>query len=60
MSANPAGLLPYENESTIKRHFQQALKEATCLRYGSCSKGNLVADGSRAVPAQQPERGSLP
>jgi autophagy-related protein 5 len=37
------GLLPYENESTIKRHFRQALKEATCLRYGSCKRVNNLS-----------------
>ncbi len=36
-------LLPYEDESSIKRHFRQALKEATCLRYGTCKRVNNLS-----------------
>mmetsp|Transcript_13908 Transcript_13908/g.20232 ORF Transcript_13908/g.20232 Transcript_13908/m.20232 type:complete len:326 (+) Transcript_13908:89-1066(+) len=37
------GLLPYEDESSMKRHFRQALKEATCLRYGSSKRVNNLS-----------------
>ncbi|EKX48999.1 hypothetical protein GUITHDRAFT_162213 [Guillardia theta CCMP2712] len=37
------GLLPYEGDVSLRRHFRQTLKQATSLRYGSCKRVNNLS-----------------